>query len=430
MNQLDDFEKYLRDQLKGHADPDPLMWKRLTDALERVQPWYASSAIKYALTAVGAMVFGAISSYLYFDQQQTSNASSKQTQTQNQSPNNIEIPNQIQNQAQVQAQVQFQGQAVGTVAGPVNTAVNGLLDSFPNVIIAGLQNDAIAGAIENPIDSQLIAEIEAQKLPPLASGKVNITKQALQQTPPNKPSTGRFELSLASGQTLANLPAFNYQLGPQGQQQAALRQQQSPQLLIQARIFKNWHVQTGLQYLQSELTEHFYQTDVFSYDEKEHYLFPYIYGFRQISDEELHEGPWPFGPNQPGGPEISHVKADYTSIIRKQQFTLPLTFGYRYQFGHFAAQINAGLAFSFTSKTTQSLQIPGYLPSSIYFQSANGQLQTFAQGQLRLSYKANPHLSVYLEPQLRTSLKQQYLVHASPYRTNTKALFAGLSWNF
>jgi hypothetical protein len=209
-----------------------------------------------------------------------------------------------------------------------------------------------------------------------------------------------------------------------------MRQQQSPQLLVQARVYKNWHIQTGVQFLQSELTEHFYHANVFSYDEKEHYLFPYLYGFRQVSDEELNEGPWPFGPNQPGGPEISHVKADYTSVIRKQQFILPLTIGYLYQFGHFAAQINAGMALCFDSKTSQSLRIPGYFPSTVYFKAANGQLQTFVQGQLRLSYKANQHFSIYIEPQLRTSFQQQYLVHAAPYRTNTKALFAGLSWNF
>jgi hypothetical protein len=426
MNQLDDFEKYLRDQLKGNIDPDPLMWSRLTDALERVQPWYASSALKYALTAVGAMVFGAISSYLYLDQQQTANATSKQTQTQNHSQN--------QNQSQNQAQNQLQGQAIGTLEGGLNATVKGMSDVFPNDKVASLPNDAVANdfanTVENPIENQVKDDSEDLKLPLLATNKINIAKQALQQTQPKTPGSGLFELSIASGQTWANLPAFNYQLGPQGLQQASIRLQQSPQLLVQARVYKNWHFQTGLQYLQSELTEHFYQTDVFSYDEKEHYLFPYIYGYRQISDEELNGGPWPFGPSQPGGPEISHVKADFTSVLRKQQFILPFTIGYSHQFGAFAAQINAGMALCFDSKTSQSLRIPGYFPSTVYFKAANGHLQTFAQGQLRLSYKANQHLSIYLEPQLRTSLQQQYLVHAAPYRTNTKALFAGLSWNF
>ena len=90
MNKLDDFEKYLRDQLKGHAEPEPLMWNRLNDALGRVQPWYARSAFKYAFTAIGAMVFGAVSSYLYLDQQDNQAAqiaksaqTQKTTQTQN-----------------------------------------------------------------------------------------------------------------------------------------------------------------------------------------------------------------------------------------------------------------------------------------------------------------------------------------------------------
>jgi hypothetical protein len=88
------------------------------------------------------------------------------------------------------------------------------------------------------------------------------------------------------------------------------------------------------------------------------------------------------------------------------------------------------LAFSFTTKASQTLKIPGYLPSTIYLHSQNGRLQTFAQSQVRLSYKANRHLAIFVEPQLRSSIRQQNLAHASPYRSNSKALFAGLSWNF
>ncbi len=68
MKQLDDFEKYLRDQLKGHVEPEPLMWQRLTDALGRVQPWYARSAFKYALTAFGSLLVGVITTYTYLEQ--------------------------------------------------------------------------------------------------------------------------------------------------------------------------------------------------------------------------------------------------------------------------------------------------------------------------------------------------------------------------
>jgi hypothetical protein len=213
-------------------------------------------------------------------------------------------------------------------------------------------------------------------------------------------------------------------------QHAGYRQQQSPFLAVQARVYKNWHLQAGLQLLQTTLEEHFYHTDVFSYDDKEHYLFPYLYGFRQVSDEELHEGPWPYGPNIPVGPEISKVKADYSSVVHQQRVVLPLTLSYHQQFGPFEAQLHAGFAFSFATKTSQTLVVPGYLPSSIYLHSQNGRLQTFAQSQVRLSYKANSHLSVFVEPQLRSSIQQQNLAHASTYRSNSKALFAGLSWNF
>jgi hypothetical protein len=78
MKQLDDFEKYLRDQLKGHVEPEPLMWNRLTDAIGRATPWYTRSAFKYAFTAIGAMVFGAVSSYVYLEQHQTKAARSEE----------------------------------------------------------------------------------------------------------------------------------------------------------------------------------------------------------------------------------------------------------------------------------------------------------------------------------------------------------------
>ena len=452
MNQLDDFEKYLRDQLKGHAEPDPLMWKRLTDTLERVQPWYARSVFKYALTAFGAMVFGAISSYLYFDQQHTPNQSVVQTETQTAKQTKSTTQSQTQSPAKSTDEASVNVPMIGNIKDMVEDESKGmvtshLFDSFKGLVENPIRSQ-VNGDKEGPVESIVkrvfenpeegpeegIANVtggsEEVKLPLLSTNKINIAQQVLLNTPRKIASSGRFELSIASGQTRSNLPNFNYQLGNQGMQQGAMRQQQSPQLLAQVRIYKNWHIQAGVQYLQSELTEHFYHANVFSYDEKEHYLFPYLYGFRQISDEELHEGPWPFGPNQPGGPEISIIKADYTSIVRKQQVIVPLTLSYHRQIGAFEAQIHAGLALCFDTKTSQSLTIPGYLPTSIYLQSPNGRLQTFAQSQVRLSYRANPHLSIFMEPQLRSGLRQQNLMHSSPYRSNSKAFFAGLSWKF
>jgi hypothetical protein len=424
MNKLDDFEKYLRDQLKGHAEPEPLMWNRLNDALGRVQPWYARSAFKYAFTAVSAMVFGAVSSYLYLDQQNNQTAQIakstqivKTAQTQNTTQSTLDELVKGSNEQALQGT--FANPSVYPIANMVYPIAN-TVDQIARDTSIHLEQAFLLNQLVNPTD----------KLALLTAGKIMLPKLALQNRPQVLPLAGRFELSLATGNTWSKLPDFDYHLGPQGMQHAGYRQQQSPLLALQARVYQNWHVQAGVQLLQTTLEEHFYHTDVFSYDDEEHYLFPYLYGFRQVSDEELHEGPWPYGPNIPVGPEISKVKADYSSVVNQQRVVLPLTLSYHQQFGQFEAQLHAGLAFSFATKTSQTLVVPGYLPSTIYLHSQNGLLQTFAQSQLRLSYKANRHLSIFVEPQLRSSVHQQNLVHATPFRSNSKALFAGLSWNF
>ena len=440
MNNLDDFEKYLRDQLKGHAEPEPLMWNRLTDAIGRTTPWYARSAYKYAFTAIGAMVFGAVSSYLYLDQQDQQNAQ-----------NQLATQPQKTTQSTADKNVKESDDPVlqGTISTPVSNSSIHLLTPTPCQIEltptpdqieltptflhdeAFLPNNELKESLSMPNVEQSPSSVNvADKLQLLAAGKIALPKQTLQNPPPILPLAGRFELSLATGNTWSNLPNFEYHLGPQGMQHAAFGQQHSPLLTLQARLHKNWHLQTGIQLIQTTIEEHFYQTEVYSYDDKENYLFPYLYGFRQVSDEELHEGPWPYGPNPPGGGEISKVKADYTSVVNQQKMVLPLTFSYHQSFGPFVAQFHTGLAFSFTTKASQTLKIPGYLPSTIYLHSQNGRLQTFAQSQVRLSYKANRHLAIFVEPQLRSSIRQQNLAHASPYRSNSKALFAGLSWNF
>lgn len=424
MNKLDDFEKYLRDQLKGHAEPEPLMWNRLNDALGRVQPWYARSAFKYAFTAVSAMVFGAVSSYLYLDQQNNQTAQiAKSTQTQKtaqtQNTTQSTLDELVKGSNEQALQGTFANPSVYPIANMVYPIAN-TVDQIARDTSIHLEQAFLPNHLVNPTD----------KLALLAAGKIMLPKQVLQNRPQVLPLAGRFELSLATGNTWSKLPDFDYHLGPQGMQHAGYRQQQSPLLAVQARVYQNWHVQAGVQLLQTTLEEHFYHTDVFSYDDEEHYLFPYLYGFRQVSDEELHEGPWPYGPNIPVGPETSKVKADYSSVVNQQRVVLPLTLSYHQQFGQFEAQLHAGLAFSFSTKTSQTLVVPGYLPSTIYLHSQNGLLQTFAQSQLRLSYKANRNFSIFVEPQLRSSIRQQNLVHAAPYRSNSKAVFAGLSWNF
>jgi hypothetical protein len=431
MNNLDDFEKYLRDQLKGHAEPEPLMWNRLTDAIGRATPWYARSAFRYTFTAIGAMVFGAISSYIYLDQRVNQNAQT-QTTTQTGTTAQSTLDKILKESDEPALQGTFATQNVNPITYPNANAFDPIVgDTSINFVQAFFPSKNLVEpytAFPNSDQSQL--GNPADKLKLMAAGKIKLQKQELINRSQVLPLAGRFELSLSTGNTWNKLPSFDYQLGPQGMQHAAYRQQQSPFISLQARVYKNWHLQAGIQMIQTTLEEHFYKTEVYSYDDKENYLFPYLYGFRQVSDEELHEGPWPYSPNPPGGGEVSKVKADYSSIVNQQRIVLPFSLSFHQQFGPFEAQFHAGLAFSYTTKTSQTLTIPGYLPSSIYVNAQNDKLQTFAQSQIRLSYRANRHLAIFVEPQLRSSIQQQNLMHALPYRSNSKALFAGLSWKF
>ncbi|MEY5000602.1 MAG: hypothetical protein RLZZ211_638 [Bacteroidota bacterium] len=416
MNQLDDFEKHLRDQLKGHVEPEPLMWRRLTDALGRVQPWYARSAFKYALTAIGAMVFGAISTYLYMDQQQIKHTDPSMAQTATKKMN-------------LSAK---EGSAL-IVQAPQTERISA--SSLTQIAQESQLYDQNASAqildTNTPLHSNDVAAISfEQALPNLAIRKLKTTNPTLQHASLVSPALHRLALSVSTGHLQTNLPTFDYQLGPNGTHQASQIQKTSPLLQLQILLFRNWSFNAGIQQINTNLEEHFYQTDVYSFDEKEHFLFPYLYGFRQMSDEELHEGPWPLGPNPPGGPENVHVKANYTSQIQQQQLIVPLTFSYHKQFGSFEAQLHAGLALYFNYQTLQTLRIPGYLPSSIYLNQQNDRVQTFAQSQLRLSYLANPHLSIFVEPQFRSSFQRQNEIHSTPYRTNSRALNAGICWKF
>ncbi|MEY3591909.1 MAG: hypothetical protein RLZZ38_878, partial [Bacteroidota bacterium] len=69
MQELDAFEKYLKEQLKGHKAPQELMWKRLHDVIGKPKVWYAKSIYKYALTAITAAGIGAGSTFFFMNQQ-------------------------------------------------------------------------------------------------------------------------------------------------------------------------------------------------------------------------------------------------------------------------------------------------------------------------------------------------------------------------
>ena len=447
MKQLDDFEKYLRDQLKGHIEPEPLMWKRLSDALGRVQPWYARSAFKYALTAFGSLLIGVITTYTYLENK------------------NKVATHPIAQQSSIR---DFKNNSVGVTQKQQTASLNSLdinlksnndlillskikvdQDTSPITKLYPLQKEEYSGnrneilklaEIRDLVTRPAMTTVQAVEaiqdvkleiaLAPLVPQYIKQQFSSLQEGTALIPNSSPISLSVATGQSFSKLPAFNYQLGAEGAQHADLMLQQSPLFQLQVHFYKNWYVNTGIQYLNTTINEQFEQTKVFSYDEKEHYLFPYIYGFRQISDEELQEGPWPFGPNPPGGGDVSHVKANYQSEVRSQHIIIPLTLSYHQQFGVFEAQLHAGVGLNFPYRTSQTLHIPGYAPSTIYILHPMGQIHAMAQSQLRLSYLANRHLSVFIEPQIRSAFQVQNELHTLPYRNNTKAIYAGLSWKF
>lgn len=433
MNQLDDFEKYLRDQLKGHAEPDPLMWRRLTDVIGRVEPWYTKAAFKYALTAIFAMTIGAVSTYMLIDQNTPSSKDSAQTSTLKQ--------NSEEQTRKATLQPILHSNLANQQFQPSNTQTIGSnkLDSYLDAQDLSLEgNDlriAQTATVAQDAEIQLsdaVADnsLTTAGLPPLIPGQINKSLQTLQQMQLAVPGAQRFGISIASGQLQQTLPTFNYQLGPDGHHSAQNTLTASPLVQFQFQVYKNWHVNLGAQLQKQTLTENFTQADIYSYDEKEHFLFPYIYGFRQISDEELHEGPWPFGPNPPGGGEISHVKASFASTLQMQRIYIPLTLSFHQNFGRFEAQFHAGLSLLFNYNTQNTLNIPGYGTSTLQIQTPPNKFQTMAQSQLRFMYNANRHLGVFIQPQISAGLTKENYLHANALRAQTRSLAAGLSWKF
>lgn len=424
MNQLDDFEKQLRDQLKGHVAPEPLMWSRLTDALSRVKPWYAKSIFKYGLTALTSLTIGAYASYFYFEQKGSAKP-------------------QI-NMAQDRTKQQQQQHLSSQQFAQLNIETNSVLDkqSTPQVSTSAFNSTTRTQLEDTPqfLAQQLTEQFTEQKaidsesvwLPigKIAANKIPIPKTALLQKRSLQSKTSRIGLSIASGTTHSNLPIPTYQFGPLAEHQLSQRSKSSPLLQLQIALLGNWHINIGMQQLSQEYTEHFQKTEVFSYDDKEHFLFPYLYGFRKFSDEELHGGPWPFGPNPPGGSSTSFVLANYTSHIQTNTLYVPLTLSYHKQLGQFEAQLHAGVGLHFGFNNTHTLELPGYLPSTILLDLAALRFNTSLQTQLRLSYFANKHLAVFVEPQFRSAFSKQDFEAVSAFRAQSKGAYAGLSWKF
>ena len=414
MNQLDDFEKYLRDQLKGHAEPDPLMWKRLTDAIGRVEPWYAKALFKHALTALVAMTIGALSTYTIMDQNKTAQKLSAHTKNLKQNSEHSALK-----PTQPLAQSHLSSGLVQLATGQ-NIHSN---EVYPLIEANAPANSQTASDSEDA-NVHLAATINdnfltTAELLPLKPGQITKPLQTLQQIERAVPGARRVGMSIASGQ-----------LGPDGQHSAQNALAASPLLQFQFQVHKNWHLNLGVQFQKQTLTEHFTNTDVFSYDDKEHFLFPYMYGYRQISDEELQEGPWPFGPNPPGGEEVSHVKASFSSTLQAQRIYIPFTLSFHKNLGPFEAQLHTGLALLYNYNAQNTLRIPGYGTSTLQLPALPNKLQTYAQSQLRFTYNANRHLGVFIQPQISAGLIKEKYLHTNALRAQTRSFAAGLSWKF
>jgi hypothetical protein len=421
MNQLDDFEKQLRDQLKGHVAPEPLMWSRLTDALSSVKPWYAKSIFKYSLTALTSLTIGAYASYFYFEQKGSAKAQINiaQDRTKQQQLSSTQVPK--RNNERMAALDEQSTPQISTSAF-TSTKRTHLEDAPP----------FFAQQLTEQFTEQKAIDAESVWLPigKHVATKIPISKTALLQKRSLTSHTGRIGLSIASGTTQSSLPIPTYQIGPLAEHQLSQSSKSSPLLQLQIALFTNWHFNIGVQQISQQYTEHFQKTEVFSYDDKEHYLFPYIYGVRKLSDEELHGGPWPFGPNPPGGPSTSFVLANYTSQIQTNTLYVPLTLSYHKQFGLFEAQLHAGVGLQFGYNNTHTLELPGYLPSTILLDEPFLRFNTSLQSQLRLSYLANKHLAVFVEPQFRLAFSKQDFEAVSAFRAQSKGAYAGLSWKF
>lgn len=413
MNQLDDFEKQLRDQLKGHVAPEPLMWSRLADALGRAKPWYAKSFFKYALTALTSLTIGAYLSFLFITHQPTKKHLSAALQT---------PPKQLGTNKQISLASTLTKVNSSSPTPPV-TATSQYFEQDTAYLT---MQDPIINSV--PTDSFSTEQLGTLGL--LNPAPVRVAQQSLIQNKRGILPSSRFSLSIANGAMKSNLPDFNFNLGPLAQYQSDQTSKFSPLVQLQIALFKNWHFNIGLQQQQQAITETFHQAEVFSYDDKEHFLFPYLYGYRKVSDEELEGGPWPFGPNPPGGSETSVVLANYRSTVQTNNLYLPVALSYHKQFGPFEAQLHAGLGLHFGYQNTQTLALNGYLPTTILLNTDFLQFHTSFQSQLRLNYLANRHLSVFIEPQFRTTFKQTKFITTNAYRAQSSGLYAGISWRF
>jgi hypothetical protein len=448
MQELDAFEKYLQEQLKGQAAPQDLMWKRLHDVIGKPKAWYAKSIVKYALTALTAASIGAGSTYVLLNNKATrseipevkSTTSQKTklspeqaktfvsglvpTEQQNLAPDQYPVSQGAQGRHLEQSTLKNEETQYSEVIAKNQDLTLGKADKL-------IQTNEIQHHLQQKVESDApqvtTSENSLQYLTPTS---IQLEKKTLVKYPKAPLLFTGLSLQLFNAKSFNSFQSAPYSLNNSASYTQAASMQQKPSLQIQYHFPKSWVLGLGISQQQIQIAEHFYKTNVYSYDDKEHYWFNYAFGQRSISDEELDNGPWPFFPPNPFGSDTSHVHINYQSDVRFNILQIPLSFAYERRFGNFALQLSTGLSLNYIKNATQTLGIPGFAPSTIDITDQLQKWSCYQQQSLRFEYLANKHLGVYLEPSYLVQIQRFKSESGQGVKLNQMQLRTGISWKF
>lgn len=291
------------------------------------------------------------------------------------------------------------------------------------------ENSTTEGIIEisDPVSEGFnLNETTLNKLVPK---KINTRPLQLVKQPILNSKANGLSIQLASNASKNNLLAPAYQLNNNASYHQNLTVKNALSAQFQYHFPKGWVVGIGIAPQSIQLFENFYQTNVYSYDDKEHYWFNYIFGQRRISDEELEDGPWPFGGSfpPPFGSDTSHVHTNYSSVLDLKTIQFPLSFGYERNIGPLQLQLTTGLQLNLLTQARQTLILQGYLPNTT---DISNHLTRFSFRQfqnLRFTYWANPRFGVYLLPSYSLQIKDYRSNNGNGFGMNQWQLSTGIS---
>jgi hypothetical protein len=442
MQELDAFEKYLQEKLKGQTAPQELMWKRLNDVISKPKVWYAKSIYKYALTAITAAGIGAGSTFLFMNQKKDNSivehsvSSIRQQAIEQKASNPTTLNNALilKDSKQLKAATHplQDTEASSEKKQPFNQSET---NSIKETLIYGNEN-SFNEFIQTTalINGELLASSavwEEHTLQALSLKPIHISKQNLKTGLASKNTPSRFSMQIAGRKASNKLQAPAYVLNNSASYKQHISAQQKPTIQLQYHFPKGWFAGLGIGQQQFSLIENFNKTNVYSFDNKENYLFTYAFGLRQISDEELENGPWPnFPPNPPFGSDTSHVHTNYISEVQLNQIEFPINFGFEKSIGNFGIQFSAGLTCNYITNADQILSIPGYIPSQVNITQGLNRWNLNQEQSVKFEYFANSHLGVFLAPSYIFQWKGFASSAAQGFKVNQWHLNTGISWKF